>query len=118
MYAMLFEDADRARAELRRAHVRAAQAEVEGADAYLLAEALGILYASARHEDIDLLARAGELQKLAQDRGFVSFYWFEVLRGDGVAHSRSGSAGARERDAGAAGRPSRACVSGLKRNRA
>ena len=64
----------------RRAHSRAAEAEAEGADAYLLAEALGILYAAARHEDIDLLARAGELQKLAQDRGFVSFYWFEVLR--------------------------------------
>jgi serine/threonine protein kinase len=80
MFAMLFETPDRAAAELKRAHTRAAEAEAEGADAYLLAEALGILYASARHEEIDLLARAGELQKLAQDRGFVSFYWFEVLR--------------------------------------
>jgi serine/threonine-protein kinase len=80
MFSMLFETPARAAAELRRAHTRAAEAEAEGADAYLLAEALGILYATARHEDIDLLARAGELQKLAQDRGFVSFYWFEVLR--------------------------------------
>ena len=80
MYAILFETPDRASAELRRAHSRAAEAEAEGADAYLLAEALGILYAAARHEDVDLLARAGELQKLAQDHGFVSFYWFEVLR--------------------------------------
>ena len=80
MFAMLFEPPERANAELRRAHARAAEADAEGADAYLLAEALGILYASARHEEIDLLARAGELQKLGQDRGFVSFYWFEVLR--------------------------------------
>jgi serine/threonine protein kinase len=80
MFAMLFETPERANAELRRAHARAAEADAEGADAYLLAEALGILYASARHEEIDLLARAGELQKLAQDRGFVSFYWFDVLR--------------------------------------
>jgi hypothetical protein len=87
MFANLFETADRASAELRRAHARAASAEAEGADAYLLAEALGILYASARHEDIDLLARAGELQKLAHDRGFVSLYWFEVLRGM-VTHMR------------------------------
>jgi hypothetical protein len=47
---------------------------------YLLAEALGILHAVARHEEVDILARAGELQRVAQDRGFVSFYWFEVLR--------------------------------------
>jgi hypothetical protein len=80
MYAMLFQETNRARAELRRANQRAAEAEAEGGDAYLLAEALGILYAAARDEEIDLLARAGELQKLAQDRGFVHFYWFEVLR--------------------------------------
>jgi serine/threonine protein kinase len=80
MYAMLFETPEVAAAELRRAHSRAAEAEAEGTDVYLLAEALGILYAAARHENIDLLSRAGELQKLAQDRGFVSFYWFEVLR--------------------------------------
>jgi hypothetical protein len=80
MYAMLFETPEVAAAELRRAHSRSAEAEAEGTDVYLLAEALGILYAAARHEEIDLLGRAGELQKLAQDRGFVSFYWFEVLR--------------------------------------
>ncbi len=80
MYATLFETPDRARAELRRAHASAAEAEAEGADAYLLAEALGMLHAAAQHEEVDILARAGELQKLAQDRGFVSFYWFDVLR--------------------------------------
>jgi serine/threonine-protein kinase len=80
MFAMLFEGPDRANVELRRAHTRAAAADAEGGDARLLAEALGILYASARHEDNDLLARAGELQKLAQDHGFVSFYWFDWLR--------------------------------------
>jgi hypothetical protein len=80
MYSTLFETPDRAEAELRRAHQSAAAAEAEGADVYLLAEALGILHAVARHEEVDILARAGELQRVAQDRGFVSFYWFEVLR--------------------------------------
>ena len=80
MSSMLFQTPEAAASELRRAHARAAEAEAEGADVYLLAEALGILYAAARHENVDLLARAGELQKVAQDRGFVSFYWFEVLR--------------------------------------
>jgi hypothetical protein len=80
IYAMLFESLDRASSELRRAYARAVGAEAEGADAYMLAEAVGILYASARHEDVDLLARAGELQKLAHDRGSVSFYWFGALR--------------------------------------
>lgn len=80
MFAMLFETFERAAAELKRAHACAAMAEAEGTDAYLLSEALGILYAAARHQDVDLLSRAGELQKLAQDRGFVSFYWFEVLK--------------------------------------
>jgi hypothetical protein len=80
MFSFLFETPERARAELRRAHARAAEADAEGADAYLFAEALGILYASARHEEIDLLARAGELQHVAHDRGMVSFYWIDVLR--------------------------------------
>jgi hypothetical protein len=80
MHATLFDTPERAATELRRAHTRAAEAEAEGSDAYLLAEVLGILHATARHEDVDLLGRAGELNKLAQDRGFVSFYWFEVLR--------------------------------------
>ncbi len=87
MFAMLFDTPERARAELKRAHASAAIAEAEGTDAYLLSEALGILYAAARHEEVDLLARAGELQRLAQERGFVSFYWFEVLRAT-VRHIR------------------------------
>jgi hypothetical protein len=87
MFSLLFETPDRARAELRRAHARAAEADAEGTDAYLLAEALGILYAAARHEEIDLFARASELQRVAQERGMVSFYWFEVLRAT-VSHLR------------------------------
>ena len=112
MFSMLFETPARAGAELKRAHSRAAEAEAEGADAYLLAEALGILYASARHEQIDLLARAGELQKLAQDRGFVSFYWFEVLRAvvKHLADPRSHPARHRQRDARAPHRPARAAM--------
>jgi serine/threonine protein kinase len=80
IYAMMYEGLDRAGTELKRAYVRAAEAQDQGADAYLLAEALGILHAVARHEEVDILGRAGELQKLAQDRGLVSFYWFQALR--------------------------------------
>ena len=69
-----------AQTELRRANARASEAEASGGDAYLLAEVVGILFASARGESVDLLARAGEMEKLAQDRGFPSFYWFELLR--------------------------------------
>jgi len=80
MFAMLFEGPERANVELRRAHARAAAADAEGGDARLLAEALGILYASARGEPVDLLPRAGEIEKLAQDHGFASFYWMANLR--------------------------------------
>ena len=56
-----------------------AEAEADGADAYLLTEALAIIYATANGEPVDLLKRAGELEKTAQNCGFVSFYWFDVL---------------------------------------
>jgi serine/threonine-protein kinase len=87
LHALLFRGLPDAQLELRAAHVRASQAEASGGDAYLLAEAIAIVCAVARGESVDLLARAGELEKLAQDRGFPSFYWFDVLRAV-VAHIR------------------------------
>ncbi len=80
LHALLFRGLPDAQSELRAAHARASEAEASGGDAYLLAEAIAIVCAVARGESVDLLARAGELEKLAQDRGFPSFYWFDVLR--------------------------------------
>ena len=80
LYALLFQSLDVAFAELRRALTRAKDAEADAGDVTLLAELLGILYASARGEPVDLLPRAGELEKLAQDHGFASFYWMANLR--------------------------------------
>ena len=80
LYALLFQDLDAAFAELRRGLASAQDAEADAGDATLLGEILGILYASARGESVDLLPRAGELEKLAQDHGFASFYWMANLR--------------------------------------
>ena len=80
LHALLFQSLDVAFAELRRALSRAKDAEADAGDVTLLAELLGILYASARGEPVDLLPRAGELEKLAQDHGFASFYWMANLR--------------------------------------
>ena len=80
LHAICHRSLTAAQAELRRANARASEAEASGGDAYLLAEVVGILFAAGRGESVDLLARAGEMEKLAQDRGFPSFYWFELLR--------------------------------------
>jgi hypothetical protein len=80
LYALVFQNLDIALVELRRAMARAGDAEADAGDVRLLAEMLGILYASARGEPVDLLSRAGELEKLAQDHGFASFYWMANLR--------------------------------------
>src|SRR5262249_23078077 len=80
LYALVFQGIDVASTELRRALARAQEAEADGGDVTLLAELLGILYAAARGEPVDLLPRAGELEKLAQDHGFASFYWLVNLR--------------------------------------
>lgn len=80
LYGLVFQSLDIAQLELRRAMACASEAEADGGDVYLLTELLGILYASARGEPVDLLGRAGQLEKLAQDHGFASFYWFTNLR--------------------------------------
>jgi hypothetical protein len=45
-----------------------------------MAELILTLLQAASSRDVDLLARAGEMEKRAQDIGFVSFYWFDMLR--------------------------------------
>jgi hypothetical protein len=80
VHALLYGTLDAASAELRRALACTERAEADAGDARLLAELLGILYASARGEPVDLLPRAGEIEKLAQDHGFASFYWMANLR--------------------------------------
>jgi serine/threonine protein kinase len=80
LYALVFQGLDRASAELRRALARVEEAEANGGDVALLAELLSILYASARGEPVDLLPRAAELEKLAEQHGFASLYWMENLR--------------------------------------
>ena len=71
---------DVARSEALRALSRAAEAGADAGDAYLMAELLVVMLQVARGEQLDLLARAGEIEKRAQDIGFVSFYWFDILR--------------------------------------
>jgi hypothetical protein len=80
LHALLYGTLDGASSELRRALACTERAEADAGDARLLAELLGILYASARGEPVDLLPRAGEIEKLAQDHGFASFYWMANLR--------------------------------------
>jgi serine/threonine-protein kinase len=67
-------------------------------DGYLFAESLGIIYAWARGEQTTFLARAAELEKVAQDRGITSFYFLRML--DTIAsHIRDEKLRARVRDA-------------------
>jgi serine/threonine-protein kinase len=69
-----------ARSQALRGLARAAEAGADAGDAYLMAELLTVLLQVGRGEAIDLLARAGEIEQRAQNIGFVSFYWFDILR--------------------------------------
>ena len=48
-------------------------------DGYLLAESLAIIYAWSRGEQASFLARAADLEKVAQDRGHTSFYFLKLV---------------------------------------
>ena len=50
-----------------------------GTDAWLMAEVLAIVVRVARGESHDVLARAAELEHLARERGFASFFWFDAM---------------------------------------
>ena len=70
----------------RAASARARETESEQyADAYLIVEVLSMLFDAvgphgARAGLPDVTEPAAELERLAAERGFTSFYWFEVLR--------------------------------------
>jgi serine/threonine-protein kinase len=78
--ALASQGIDAARSEALRGLSRASEAGADAGDAYLMAELLTVLLQVARGEPVDLLARAGEIEQRAQDIGFVSFYWFDILR--------------------------------------
>jgi serine/threonine protein kinase len=81
LYALAFQDLALADAERKSAEARAREAEADGRDAYLVTEALALVYAAARGEaQPNMLERAGELEKQRQQSGFAAFYWFDVLR--------------------------------------
>jgi ATP/maltotriose-dependent transcriptional regulator MalT len=80
LYAIAFQDFDQARTELAHARSRAVIAEADGTDVYLVVEVLALVYDAAQGSVADMLPRASELERLAQDSGFVSYYWFDVLR--------------------------------------
>jgi serine/threonine-protein kinase len=77
VHELRFGTLERMTEEVRRALKHAS--DPGGGDAYLLAEAMGALLAAAHDDTVDLLARASDLERLARDRGFASFYWFDVL---------------------------------------
>jgi hypothetical protein len=73
---------DRGGAEdaLAEARARVREADADGADAYVLAEVLALLFDAARGQVLDLVSASAEIEHFAEERGFVSFYWFDVLR--------------------------------------
>jgi len=78
--ALAWQGLDKARAEAKRALERAAVAGADAGDAYLMAELLLTILHAALGDPIDLLARAGQMERRAQEIGFLSFYWFDMLR--------------------------------------
>jgi serine/threonine-protein kinase len=79
LFALTQQDLEGAQTELDSAFRHATEAEADGGDLSFIAELLAILYARARDEGVDLLARAGQLERLAQERGLSSTYWFKNL---------------------------------------
>jgi len=91
IHAMLFDSLEHANTELRRAFSRPPRGRCRGADAYLLAEALGSCTRAhgTKHRSADARRRAAEAGARS---GVVSFYWFESaaatakqLKDEGVA---------------------------------
>jgi serine/threonine-protein kinase len=78
--ALAWRGLDAARAEANRALARAAEAGADAGDAYLMSELLLTILHAAKGDPVDLLARAGQMEKRAQEIGFLSFYWFDMLR--------------------------------------
>jgi hypothetical protein len=65
---------------LAEASARSREAGADSADAYVLVEVLNMLFDAAKGSLPDVVAPAAELERFAAERGFTSFYWFDVLR--------------------------------------
>jgi len=73
-------DRDAAEDALAEASARSREAGADSADAYVLVEVLAMLFDAARGTLPDVTVPAAELERFAEERGFTSFYWFDVLR--------------------------------------
>jgi serine/threonine protein kinase len=73
-------DREAAEDALAEASARAREAGADSADAYVLVEVLNMLFDAAKGSLADVVAPAAELERFAAERGFTSFYWFDVLR--------------------------------------
>lgn len=73
-------DRDAAEDALAEASARSREAGADSADAYVLVEVLAMLFDAAKGALPDVVAPAAELERFAAERGFTSFYWFDVLR--------------------------------------
>lgn len=66
---------------LAEASARARETDSEQhADAYVLVEVLAMLFDAVKGSLPDVMGPAAELERFAAERGFTSFYWFDVLR--------------------------------------
>lgn len=73
-------DRDAAEDALAEASARSREAGADSADAYVLVEVLAMLFDAAKGSLPDVVTPATELERFAAERGFTSFYWFDVLR--------------------------------------
>lgn len=73
-------DRDAAEDALAEASARSREPGADSADAYVLVEVLNMLFDAAKGSLPDVVAPATELERFAAERGFTSFYWFDVLR--------------------------------------
>ena len=67
---------------LAEASARSREAGSDSVDAYVLVEVLNMLFDAARGAQFapDVMAPVADLERFASERGFTSFYWFDVLR--------------------------------------
>ena len=73
-------DREAAEDALAEATARSREAGEGSADAYVLVEVLAMLFDAAKGSLADVVAPVGDLERFAAERGFTSFYWFDVLR--------------------------------------
>lgn len=73
-------DRDAAEDALAEASARSREAGADSADAYVLVEVLDMLFDASKGALPDVVAPVAELERFAAERGFTSFYWFDVLR--------------------------------------